>query len=121
MAYALGSAGKSGAAAVGSGLAAVGDAAVGSVTSPLRKAGGSLQQSFREGGRAAIVNTGGTFTPGPNTPPPPPAEAAPGPPAWAAALKDRQAIAHGATIAAHTLKAGDSHGGGASIDTSQKD
>lgn len=121
MAYALGSAGKSGAAGVGSGLAAVGDAAVGSVTSPLRSAGGSLQQSFREGGRAAIVNTGGTIKPGPNTPPSTPPDPEAGPPAWAQAMKDRQAIGHGATIAAHTLKSGDSHGGGASIDTSEKD
>ena len=50
-----------------------------------------------------------------------PADADPGPPAWARAMKDRQAITSGATIAAHTLKSGDSHGGGASIDTSEKD
>lgn len=36
-------------------------------------------------------------------------------------MKDRQTITHGATIAAHTLKAGDSSGAGASIDTSEKD
>ena len=121
MAYALGSAGKSGAAAVGSGMAAVGDAAVGAATSPLRKAGDGMKQSFREGSRAAITNTGGTITPGPNTPPKPPADAGQGQPAWAKAMKDRQTIAHGATIATHTLKSGDSHGGGASIDTSEKD
>ena len=121
MAYALGSAGKSGASAVGSGMAAVGDAAVGAATSPLRKAGDGMKQSFREGSRAAITNTGGTITPGPNTPPTPSADADQGQPAWAKAMKDRQTIAHGATIAAHTLKSGDSHGGGASIDTSEKD
>jgi type IV secretion system protein TrbL len=122
MAYALGSAGKSGAAAVGSGMAAVGDAAVGAATSPLRKAGDGMKQSFREGSRAAITNTGGTITPGPNTPPPPPpATTDQGQPAWAKAMKDRQTIAHGATIAAHTLKSGDSHGGGASINVSEKD
>jgi type IV secretion system protein TrbL len=122
MAYALGSAGKSGAAAVGSGMAAVGEAAVGAATSPLRKAGDGMKQSFREGSRAAITNTGGSITPGPRTrrhPPPPSADA--GQPAWAKAMKDRQTISHGATIAAHTLKSGDSHGGGASIDTSEKD
>lgn len=121
MAYALGSAGKSGASAVGSGMAAVGDAAVGAATSPLRKAGDGLKQSFRDGSRAAITNTGGTITPGPNTPPPPPADAEQGQPAWAKAMKDRQTITHSATLAAHTLKAGDSHGGGASIDTSEKE
>ena len=119
-AYAMGSAGKSGAAAVGSGMAAVGDAALGAATSPLRKAGEGMKQSFRDGGRAAITNTGGTITPGPNTPPPP-TDGEAGPPAWARAMKDRQTITHGATIAAHTLKAGDSSGAGASIDTSEKD
>ena len=59
-------------------------------------------------------------TPGPNTPPPSPASES-GQPAWAKAMKDRQTIGHGATIAAHTLKAGDSHGGGASINVSEKD
>lgn len=123
MAYALGSAGKSGAAAVGSGMAAVGDAAVGSALSPLRKSADGLKQSFREGGRAAIINSGGTITgsgQGPDTPPAPPSADA-GQPAWAKAMKDRQAITHGATVAAHALRAGDSHGGGASIDTSEKD
>ena len=106
-------------------MAAVGDAAVGAATSPLRKAGDGVEQSFREGSRAAITNTGGSITPsgtpGANTPPKPPADAGQGQPAWAKAMKDRQTIAHGATIAAHTLKSGDSHGGGASIDTSEKD
>ena len=124
MAYAMGSAGKSGAAAVGSGMAGVGDAAARSVLSPLRKSADGLKQSFREGSRAAITNSGGTITGsglGPNSPPAPPPSADAGQPAWAKAMKDRQTITHGATIAAHTLKAGDSHGGGASIDTSEKD
>ena len=100
MAYALGSAGKSGAAAVGSGMAAVGDAAVGAAASPLRKAGDGMKQSFREGSRAAITNTGGSITHGPNTPPSPPPSADAGQPAWAKAMKDRQTISHGASIAA---------------------
>ncbi len=124
MAYAVGSAGKSGAAAVGSGMAAVGDAAARSAMSPLRKSADGMKQSFREGGRAAIINSGGTITGsglGPNGPPAPPPSGGAGQPAWAKAMKDRQTISHGATIAAHTLRAGDSHGGGASIDTSEKD
>jgi type IV secretion system protein TrbL len=36
-------------------------------------------------------------------------------------MKNRQTLAQGTTIAAHTLKAGDSSGAGASIDTSEKD
>ena len=102
-------------------MAAVGDAAVGSAMSPLRKSADGMKQSFREGGRAAITNTGGSMTPGPNATPSPPTDADSGQPAWAKAMKDRQTISHSASIAAHTLKAGDSHGGGASIDTSEKD
>src|SRR3546814_18716297 len=36
-----------------------------------------------------------------------------GPPAWAKAMKRRQAMMHGASVATHTLRSGDSHGGGA--------
>jgi type IV secretion system protein TrbL len=117
----MGSAGKSGTAAARSGVAAAGKAAVGAATSPLRKAGEGMKQSFREGGRAAITNTGGTITPGPNTSPPPAANPETGPPAWAKAMKDRQTMTHGATIAAHSLRSSDSASAGASIDTSQKD
>lgn len=128
MAYALGSAGKSGGAAVAGGARAVGEYAASAATSPLRKAGDGVKQSFREGSRDAITKTGGSITPGPNTPPPsqPPVAdqdqaAANAPPTWAKAMKDRQTLTHGASIAAHTLKSGDSHGGGASVDTSEKD
>ena len=121
MAYALGSAGKSGGAAVAGGARAVGEYAASSAASPLRKAGDGVRQSFREGSRDAITKTGGTITPVRNTPPTPPADTDQGQPAWAKAMKDRQTITHGATIAAHTLKSGDSHGGGASVDTSEKD
>jgi type IV secretion system protein TrbL len=122
MAYALGSAGKSGGAAVAGGARAVGEYAASAATSPLRKAGDGVKQSFREGSRDAITKTGGSITPGPNTPPPsPPPAPDQGQPAWAKAMKDRQTITHGASIAAHTLKSGDSHGGGTSVDTSEKD
>ena len=122
MAYALGSAGKSGGAAVAGGARAIGEYAASAATSPLKKAGDGVKQSFREGSRDAITKTGGSITHGPNTPPSSPsATADQGQPAWAKAMKDRQTIAHTATLAVHTLKSGDSHGGGASIDTSEKD
>jgi type IV secretion system protein TrbL len=121
MAYALGSAGKSGGAAVAGGARAVGEYAASAATSPLRNAGDSVKASFRDGSRSAITSSGGSITPGPNTPPPPPPEPDSGQPAWAKAMKDRQTITHGATIAAHTLKSSDSGGAGASIDTSEKD
>ncbi len=76
--------------------------------SPLRQAAAKLRQNFAEGraGRAAPAAAG--------------AETA-GQPAWAAAMKRRQAITSGATIGAQTLKQGDSHGAGSSPDISQKD
>jgi type IV secretion system protein TrbL len=123
-AYALGSAGKTGGAAVAGGAAAVGQAAASAAAAPLRKAAGSLKDNFRAGNRAAVSATGGTITGGVGAAP----AAAGGasgsssaPPAWATALRRRQAVAHGATIAAHTLRAGDGGGAGASVDVSQRD
>ena len=88
--------------------------------SPLRKAADSLKQDFKAGSRAAITNTGGTITGGAPTSASG-GDAPSAPPAWAKAIKDRQTIAHGATVAAHTLRSGDGGGSGASIDTSEKD
>jgi type IV secretion system protein TrbL len=116
-AYALGSAGKTGAAAAAGGAAGVGRAAAGAAMSPLRKAAASLKDSFRSGARAAVSATGGTISGAAASPTP----AADGPPAWATAMKRRQTMTHGATIAAHTLRSGDGGGGGASVDLSQKD
>jgi type IV secretion system protein TrbL len=116
-AYALGSAGKSGGSALAGGAGAVGKAAVGAAMSPLRKAAASLKDSYRSGGRAAVTATGGTIS---GSAPSEPA-AADGQPAWATAMKQRQSMTHGATIAAHTLRSGDGGGSGASIDLSQKD
>ena len=116
-AYALGSAGKTGGAAVAGGVGAVGKAAVGAAMSPLRKAAASLTDSYRSGGRAAVTATGGTISGGAPSDP----AASGGRPAWAAAMKQRQSMTHGATIAAHTLRSGDGGGSGASVDLSQKD
>jgi type IV secretion system protein TrbL len=116
-AYALGSAGKSGGSAVAGGVGAVGKAAIGAAMSPLRKAAASLKDSYRSGGRAAVNATGGTIS---GSAPSEPA-ASDGRPAWATAMKQRQSMTHGATIAAHTLRSGDGGGSGSSVDLSQKD
>jgi type IV secretion system protein TrbL len=50
-----------------------------------------------------------------------PAQAASAPPAWAAAMRRRQTMTHGATIGAQTLKSGDSHGAGSAPNISEKD
>ena len=84
--------------------------------SPLRKAAASLKDSYRSGGRAAVTATGGTISGGSTSAPD-----SGGSPAWAAAMKRRQTMTHGATIAAHTLRSGDGGGSGASVDLSQKD
>lgn len=115
-AYSLGSAGKSGAAAVAGGAGGVAQAAVGAAMSPLRKAAASLKDSYRSGGRAPVTATGGSISG--ESPAPSPES---GRPAWAAAMKNRQTMTHGATVAAHTLRSGDGGGSGASVDTSQKD
>jgi type IV secretion system protein TrbL len=120
MAYAMGSAGKSGASGVASGLGAVGQAAGGAATSPLRKAAEALKQDFKAGSRAAGDGATGIGNCGAATPASG-SDAASTQPAWAKAIKDRQAIAHSATVAAHTLRSGDGGGSGASIDTSEKD
>lgn len=110
MAYAMGSAGKNGAAAVAGGAA----------VSPLRKAADSAMGSFQEGARAAAGDMGGRMAPGPAG-----ASAAPipagGPPQWAQSMKHRQALSSSATLAAHTVRAGDGSGAGTSIDTKEKD
>ena len=131
-AYSLGSLDKSGAGAVAGGMGAVGQAAAGAAAntamSPLRKAaargGEAIKASFRSGARAGFTTSGGTIAGGSA-----PATAVAGasasspaaPPAWAAAMKRRQSMTHNATLAAHTLKAGDSHGGGAGPDIREKD
>ena len=116
-AYALGSAGKTGAAAAAGGAAGIGRAAAGAVLSPLRKATASLKDSHRSGTRAAVTATGGTISGGTASSAPTPD----GPPAWAATMKRRQTMTHGATVTAHTLRSGDGGGSGASVDLSQKD
>lgn len=119
-AYSAGAAGRSGAAAVGAGLANVGKSTGGAAVSPLRRAAQSLKQSYADGRNAAAGTAAGVGAPA-SAAPASGAGPAAAPPAWAAAMKRRQAITQGATMAAHTLKGGDSHGGGAGPDLSQKD
>ncbi len=109
-AYAAGSAGKSGAASVAGGLGGVGKAAASAGMSPLQRAAQSMKQNFQGGGSAAGGAAAGGY-----------ASPSAGPPAWAQAMKHRQTAAHGASIAAHTLKSGDGAGAGSSVDVSEKD
>ena len=42
-----------------------------------------------------------------------------GEPAWAKRLKRAQSVSHGLSLAAHSIRAGDAHGAGASINLSE--
>ncbi|MEO2037348.1 MAG: P-type conjugative transfer protein TrbL, partial [Martelella sp.] len=89
----------------------------------LRKAAASLKDSFRAGNRAAVSATGGTLSSADAAASLPVSTASGSPPAWAATLRRRQAMTQGATMAAHTMRAGDGGGAGAgaSVDVGQRD
>ncbi|WP_199555686.1 P-type conjugative transfer protein TrbL [Sandaracinobacteroides hominis] len=106
-AYAAGAAGKTGRAAAASGLANVAKSAASSAASPLRRAADSLKANYAAGKAGTPANAATTG-------------AGDGPPAWATAMKQRQAMTQGANMASHTLKGGDSHGGGSGPDISDK-
>ena len=106
-AYSAGAAGRSGASAVAGGVSSVGKAAMQGAMSPLRRAVDAAKQNFAAGRAGSPSPAGGPENGGQ--------------PAWAKSMKRRQAITHGAGIASQTLKSGDSHGGGASPDISEKD
>ncbi len=123
-AYSLASAGQSGAAGVAAGLGGVAKAGAGAAMSPLRRAaqnvGTSMSDSFSAGGKAALTATGGSTTAQAGDAGP--AAAAPGsPPEWARAMKRSNRMAHGVTAAAHAVRSGDAHGGGASVNLSEGD
>lgn len=111
-AYQSGAAGMSGRAAAAGGLKSLGKSAASGAMSPLRKATSAFHDSFAAG--RAGVSTAPTTSSAPTA-------GGGEPPAWAKALKRRQAMTHGASTAASTLKSGDSHGGGAGPDISEKD
>ncbi|USI71548.1 P-type conjugative transfer protein TrbL [Sphingomonas morindae] len=111
---------SAGAAGVASGLgnvASTGASKVGSaIVSPLRRAAASLGESF-DAGRQAVSGEAATAD-GASTPPAPSA-AVGDPPAWARRMQRGQKASHGVQAAAHAVKAGDAHGGGASVDLDQ--
>jgi len=106
-AYSAGAAGKTGRAAAASGLANVAKSAANSAVSPLRRAAESLKANYAAGKSGTPADAAGPGN-------------ADGPPAWATAMKRRQAMTQGVNMASHTLKGGDSHGGGSGPDISDK-
>ncbi|MCJ2876654.1 P-type conjugative transfer protein TrbL [Rhizobium pusense] len=129
--YSMASLGQSGAAGVASGLGGVARAAGSAAASPLKraasKASESVKSSFSDGARAAFGVTGGSSTAGTageaSAAPAAAAASSPAgsPPAWAQRMQRSQAVNHGATMAAHAVRSGDSHGGGSSVNLSESD
>lgn len=107
-AYAAGAAAKSGARAVGAGIANVARTAASGAGAPVRSIAERVRSHFAAGQGAPADSAA-------------PARDADAPPAWAAAMRRRQAVAQGAALGAQTLKGGDSHGAGSAPDISEKD
>jgi len=132
-AYSLGAAGQSGASAVASGLGNVASAGAQAAVSPLKraasKAADSMKQSYQAGARSAFEVTGGSSTAGTiggesadaRAAPAGSSSAAGSPPAWARRMKRSQQFTHGVQAAAHSVRSGDSHGGGSSVNLSESD
>ncbi|MBB5754725.1 P-type conjugative transfer protein TrbL [Prosthecomicrobium pneumaticum] len=127
-AYSLGAAGQSGAAGVASGLGGVARAAGSAAASPLRRAAtraaDSMRASYARGAQSAFEAAGGASTMGSvggSAAQAPSAPTSEGPPAWARRMKRSQHMSHGVMAAAHAIRSGDSHGGGASVNLSQRD
>ena len=124
-AYSLNSAGQSGIGGALSGATGVGKGAGIAALSPLRKAAASISASRTAGVKAAFTGTGGSTTQGRlggvGASVPAPSSSSPGsPPAWAQRLRG-QSLGRGATVAAHAVRSGDSHGPGASVSLSESD
>ena len=126
--YGLASAGQSGMAGVASGLGGVARAGAGAAAQSMRRAAGSaaetMAESYRGGARTAVAGDGRHIDHGHDRRRVRPAKALPAtasPPAWAQRMKRHQTMSHGATAAAHAVKSGDSHGGGASVSLHQDD
>jgi type IV secretion system protein TrbL len=123
--YSLASAGQSGASGVASGLSGVARAGAAAAARPVSgaasRASGAMAESYRGGARSAVAATGGSSTMGTiGGETTRDAAATPSsPPAWAQRMKRHQMMSHGATAAAHAVRSGDSHGGGASISLRQ--
>ena len=124
-------AGAAGATLVGGAAAAAARSAAAAGARGARSASAAYAAGMegKRGARAiasGLANVAGTAasrasSPRPGTSDKTRASSADAPPAWAAAMRRRQMVAQGATLAAHSLKGGDSHGGGAVPDISEKD
>jgi type IV secretion system protein TrbL len=128
-AYTLSSMGDTGAASVAAGIGGVARAGVTAAVSPLKRAASraadSLKSSHDAGVKAGFEKTGGSSSMGTIgggiSSSPASTPSSDGAPAWAQRMRRSQALSHGASAAAHAVRSGDSHGGGASISLSESD
>jgi len=133
-AYSLGAAGHSGATGIASGLGGVARAGASAASSPLKRAAShateAMKSSFSAGAKSTFEATGGSSTirtvggdPRAANDASSGQSASPrqGPPDWAKRMKRSQNITHGVQAAAHSVRSGDSHGGGSSINLSESD
>ena len=129
-AYSLGSLGQTGVSGVASGVGGVARAAGSTVVLPLKRAASrasqSVKSSFSDGERASFGATGGTSTAGTLSGSSTALTAAPpsatgNPPAWAQRMQCGPGFSQGVTMAAHTVRSGDSRGSGSTINLSESD
>lgn len=125
-AYRTAAVGETGAASVAAGMGGVAragaSAASQAAASPLRRAAASMGHSYRSGARNTFKATGGTIGGQGSGSSSATAEAPPGAsgePAWARAMRRRQAAHQGASTAAHAVRAGDGGGSGSSVSVSE--
>ncbi|MBZ9683920.1 P-type conjugative transfer protein TrbL [Mesorhizobium sp. CO1-1-2] len=128
--------GQSGAGAVAAGLGGVARAGVGSAAQPVRqamsRAASALSSSHQSGRSSAWTATGGQSTgsmgeaandssfASPSSAATPSSSAGT-PPAWATRIKRGQAMSHGASTAAHSVRSGDHGGGSMNVSLHQDD
>jgi len=112
-AYQLGSAASGG--SVAGGVTGVARAGASAAMSPLRRAAADLHGRFQAGGRAVFESTGGAAGSAGTAAANDAGGAPSGEPAWARAMRRRQAASHGVQTAAHALRSGDGGGAGSSV------
>ncbi|RJE87206.1 P-type conjugative transfer protein TrbL [Paracoccus onubensis] len=126
-AYRLGTGGQSGIGGTAAGMGGIGRAAGSAISSPLKHAASrtadSMKTSYAQGAKSSVMATGGSSTMGTlggseastsgNS------TSLSNAPGWAQRLRRHPGLGHGARVTAHALRAGDSHGPGASVNLSE--
>lgn len=119
--------GQSGAGSIPAGMAGVARAGAGAAVQPVKqamsRAASALSSSHRAGRSVAWNATGGASQEEGASPITVPSarSGADSPPAWAARMKRGQAMSHGVSMAAHSVRSGDHGGGSMNVSLNQDD